>query len=280
MATPNVLGAYELLRRAMQQQGGGFCPMPNSAPGYNSDGYDSPQGGLLGRLLALDAKQSPYQPPASNDGAAPATPSDPNFRQLSRVPSANRAQGAIAAPTQSAGQPGPTDSVGSSGSLDSPSATTAPVPPLGLCAAGLPGCAIGGALTAGQILLGGTALLGLGGATILNSRKSPSSGSQSGNDQTPPQLGSERYQQIMKDLAAQKAARAEAMRKKWAGKLNDPHDYCTQRYDDDVKECYKNAGDSRDLAACFAQAASRLAKCRKNGGPSRADPPKWSPDEE
>jgi len=134
MATPNVLGAYELLRRAMQQhalqqQGGGFCPMPNSAPGYNTDGGDSPQGGLLGRLLALEGKQSPYQPPAGNDGAASATPSDPNFRQLSRVLSANRAQGAIAAPTQSADQPSPTDSVGASGSLDLPSATTAPVPP-------------------------------------------------------------------------------------------------------------------------------------------------------
>jgi hypothetical protein len=133
MATPNILGAYKLLRRAMQehtlQQGGAFCPMPNSAPGYNSDGDDSPQGGLLGRLLAQEGKQSPYQPPAGNDRAAPATPLDPNFRQLSRTPSSDRAQGAIAAPGQSADQPRPTYSVGAGGSPDSPDATTVPPPP-------------------------------------------------------------------------------------------------------------------------------------------------------
>src|SRR5712672_2540623 len=99
MATPDVRTAYELLRRAMQQnflqqQGGGFCPMPNSAPGYNSGGYDSPQGGLLGRLLALDSQQNPYQPLAENSRAAPAVPPDPNFRQLLRVPPADRMQDA------------------------------------------------------------------------------------------------------------------------------------------------------------------------------------------
>ena len=82
MATPDILRVYELLQRAMQQQGGGFCAMPNGAPGFNSDSSESPQGGLLGRLLALDSQQNPYQPSAGNDQAVPAAPPDPNFRQL------------------------------------------------------------------------------------------------------------------------------------------------------------------------------------------------------
>jgi hypothetical protein len=238
----------------------------------------------VGEDDSLDGLQTPQVEPQLNqatvedDRAPPSISSNPNFRQLSRVTGDHPTPSAMAAldehqPNTKYGQPVLSD------------VNPDPVRPgsqyaqaMGLCAGGLPGCAIGGALTIGQILLGGTALLG--GATILNSRKSSSSGSQSGNDQTTPQPDSERYQQLKKDLAAQKAARAEAVRKKWEGKLNDPHDYCTQRHDDDVKECYKNAGGSRDLAACLAQAARRLAECSKNGGPSRADPPKWSPDEE
>jgi hypothetical protein len=134
MAVPNVRGAYELLRWAMQQhalqqQGEGFCPLPNSALGYNSDGVESPQGGLLGGLLALEGKQSPYQPPAVNDQAAPARSLDPNFRQLSRMPSANRTQGTNAAPAQSSVRPNPTFSVGENAPLDSPSTTTVPALP-------------------------------------------------------------------------------------------------------------------------------------------------------
>lgn len=109
MATPNILETYELLRRAMQQnylgqQGAGYCPMPNSGPGYNSGGYNSPQGGLLGRLLALQGQQSPDEPIAGN-GAAPSVPPELNFRLVRRSPVANRADDGAAAPTQSEGQP-------------------------------------------------------------------------------------------------------------------------------------------------------------------------------
>ncbi len=95
MATPNVRGAYELVRRAMQQnalqqQGADSDPAPFGAPEYDPDGYGSLQGGLLGRLLALQAEQKPYQPLADNSQAAPSVSPDPNFRQLSRVPAAVR----------------------------------------------------------------------------------------------------------------------------------------------------------------------------------------------
>jgi hypothetical protein len=107
MAAPNILGTYELIRRIIQQQqGAGFCPTPNGAPGYDPYGYGSTQGGVLGRLQALDAGQSPYQEPA---GQAQSVPLDPNFRQVSRAPINNRAQGATSAPPESADQVGPTN---------------------------------------------------------------------------------------------------------------------------------------------------------------------------
>ena len=76
MATSNVLGAYDLLRLAMQQhapqqQGADTGPTALGAPEYDPDGYGSPQGGLLGRLLALQADLSPYQPIADSNRAAP-----------------------------------------------------------------------------------------------------------------------------------------------------------------------------------------------------------------
>lgn len=95
MATPNTRGAYDLLWRAMQQnalqqQRDDSSPTSFGAPEYDPDGYGSPQGGLLGRLLALQAEQNPYQPPASNNRAAPSVSADPNFRQLSRMPAGLR----------------------------------------------------------------------------------------------------------------------------------------------------------------------------------------------
>jgi hypothetical protein len=54
------------------------------------------EAGLLGRLLALQAEQSRYQPTAGNSGQTPFAPPDPNFRQLSRAPIAMRPQGEIA----------------------------------------------------------------------------------------------------------------------------------------------------------------------------------------
>jgi hypothetical protein len=53
---------------------------PNGAPQLDSDGYGAPQGGLLGRLVALQAH--PYQPFAGANGQVPSQPPDPNFRRL------------------------------------------------------------------------------------------------------------------------------------------------------------------------------------------------------
>src|SRR2546423_1082297 len=69
------------------QQGGvpsavDFGSPANAAPEYSPETSFSPQGGLLGRLIALQAQQSRYQPVAMNSGRE----QDPNFRQLVRVP--------------------------------------------------------------------------------------------------------------------------------------------------------------------------------------------------
>jgi len=109
--------AYELLRRARQQQGVDLDTPPDV------DGYGTLQGGLLGRLLALQAQQAGYQPNAGYSGSPQLAPSDPNFRQLARRP---------ASPPQSAA--GPSDQpdsrsspsqppIGYSNPLTSPSAS-------------------------------------------------------------------------------------------------------------------------------------------------------------
>ena len=98
MATPNSLSAYDLLRRAIEQQRalqqGEEWNSPSQVPGQSPDDDQAPQG-LLGRLRALLEEQSQYQPVAGTDGSAPAQPLDPNFRQLSRTPSASRPQVAV-----------------------------------------------------------------------------------------------------------------------------------------------------------------------------------------
>src|SRR5260221_2817087 len=78
MATPNLRGAYELRRRAMQrsapqEQGVDFGSMQNAPPEDSSDSYGSPKGGLLGRLLSLQAEQGQYQ---SLAGSSRQTPTD------------------------------------------------------------------------------------------------------------------------------------------------------------------------------------------------------------
>lgn len=115
MATVNTRGAYELLRRALmqhslQQEGANFDSPPNGMSGEDADGYGSPQGGLLGRLRALQAEQS-------GRDTLP-QPQDPNFRQLSRAPIVNRPPDANA-PYRSNNQSSPSyPSVGSGSSLD------------------------------------------------------------------------------------------------------------------------------------------------------------------
>jgi hypothetical protein len=86
MGTSNNRSAYELLRRAMEEQsaqreGAEFGQIPNT-PGPYSSNYCVAQGGLLGRLSALPADTG--QQVDGNSGPMAPEPGE-NFRQLSRV---------------------------------------------------------------------------------------------------------------------------------------------------------------------------------------------------
>lgn len=101
---PNSYGPGGLLDRLQallpqSQQDLDFATSPNVGSEFEPATYGAPQGGLLGRLLALQAEQSRYRPTPTENEQAPFTPKDPNFRQLSRAPSS----GSVSTPA--AGEP-------------------------------------------------------------------------------------------------------------------------------------------------------------------------------
>jgi hypothetical protein len=75
-------GIPGMIARAMQeqalQQAAPPGPPPNARPEYDPQRYDSPQGGLLGRLLALQAEQDRYRPISRNGSEAPLALPYPN----------------------------------------------------------------------------------------------------------------------------------------------------------------------------------------------------------
>ncbi|HEY3792958.1 MAG TPA: hypothetical protein VGM09_14080, partial [Bradyrhizobium sp.] len=76
-----LLGVLQAMVQQNQAQAGAAA---GSRPtGVN--GYGSPQGGLLARLAALQAQQSPYQSVSPTNGRAP-LPQNANFRQVSPGP--------------------------------------------------------------------------------------------------------------------------------------------------------------------------------------------------
>lgn len=85
----NAGGLLGLLQAAMQQRqmqpGADYGSASNG-----SNGYGRSQGGLLARLAALQAEQSPYQSFALSNAPVPTAQPDPNFRQLVRVTPAAR----------------------------------------------------------------------------------------------------------------------------------------------------------------------------------------------
>lgn len=111
--------AFELLRRARQQQGVDPDVTPAAAPEAASDSYRTPQDGLLGRLLALHAGQAGYQPSLGNSGSPPLATSDPNFRQLARRP-ISQIQGADGPSDQPSSRSRPSDSPSDGNPLGSP----------------------------------------------------------------------------------------------------------------------------------------------------------------
>jgi len=89
-------GLLGMLLRGMQQNrdqpGVDSRLASNGASDVDLDSYSNPQGGMLGRLAALQPQQSPSQPLMGSNGLAPSDPRNPNFRQLSRAPIAVRPQ--------------------------------------------------------------------------------------------------------------------------------------------------------------------------------------------
>jgi hypothetical protein len=100
------------------------------------------------------------------------------------------------------------------------------------------------------------------------------------DDQSNPELDSDEWlRRYKKQLAAQARARDIAGRKAIADSGPDPGNYCTNRYDQEMRECYERKHEYPDwdfLAACQDQAMERLADCQKHGGrPGPNEPRKW-----
>jgi hypothetical protein len=88
-------GLLARLRALMPQQEAYSSGTPNVAPEANPNGPSSPQGGLLGRLLALQAEQSRFQRVQESSEQPPSAAQNPTFRQLSRIPRTAQPKGVI-----------------------------------------------------------------------------------------------------------------------------------------------------------------------------------------
>ena len=112
MATRDIRGAYELLRRAMQQQYllqqiSDFSLAPKEIPGYDPNNDNDPQGGLPGRLFALQAEPG-HRKLFESTGEASSPAQDSNFRMLSRIPTGNRSEDGLRADGPNSPGSGPT----------------------------------------------------------------------------------------------------------------------------------------------------------------------------
>lgn len=266
----------------------------NFVPEINSDSFGNPQSDSIGRLAAMQAKPIPAQPSIARDQLPLSDPRNPNFRQLSRAPLA------IGAPQMSGGGLGaygekPLASIATvptiktaqlvlpGGRLPFPSIGSSPphpipMPPIpfawkviGGVAHMLPRVASG---LAGRGDDGGTAG-SPGGATILDQRKSPGSGSRkngassSRDDDDEPEFDPDK---AIEDNRKRIAAAARERGKAFSGNRNrtgyDLRDYCDDRLEDEMRECYKrwSQGEMAEesfLNACIEFARERRNKCRK-----------------
>jgi hypothetical protein len=120
MGSVNFRDAYEFDPETYRGQGAGDLPgmlqavmpkgqaqptdssaRPNAMSAYDSGTYASPQGGLLGRLLALHVNQSTYQPVGENNGSPSLAPPEPEFGQITRASDAAQPQTPTRAETTS-----------------------------------------------------------------------------------------------------------------------------------------------------------------------------------
>lgn len=83
-------GALErvMQKQSLQQQGADLGSTSTGVSEYDPSSHGSPQGGLLGRLLTMQAEQERYQSDPEETRSTSVTPRDSNFRQLSRISAA------------------------------------------------------------------------------------------------------------------------------------------------------------------------------------------------
>jgi len=267
MATPNSLSAYDLLRRAIEQQRaqqqGDDWNSPSLVPEQSPDDGQAPQG-LLGRLRALLAEQSQYQPVAGTDGSAPAQPLDPNFRQLSRVPVPVQARSAAAA---------------SNWPDDRSSSSFAPVE-------------IGASTNMRSNMEHSPEE-----ARAVNNRPTPVAAgfSQIVRPIPMPPMGPGGLPQIPRPHLPEWWPNAEQLLKLYAqmrygrvggrGKKDDDDDYCGKRQSEEMGRCQARKDDYVHpidfLKACEQRAKDRWSLCFRNGGrPSKWEPLEWGPADE
>lgn len=290
MVTTNGRGAYDWLWQAMQQKAlqgqGKIFSTPKGTPRFDYDAYDTPQAGLLGRLIALQTAQrnsennSPIARPTLFDAR------DPNFRQLSRVANqtldandasdkqeyvsgVRRGQSTISDVPRESINSGAQDDQGSGNpsfeepgsSFDGDPSHDAVMP---LIAPEL-GEDVSGA-TSGDASYGAT--------QFGNKRKRWLRLTKARKDDSP---SMRRNRQKWRTDALIRDIIGKAITSSSGADLGDP---CDIRYNEEEKRCNDNwLGVARRL--CIANAKTRRDLCKTNGGkPDPNEKPKWSPEQE
>lgn len=319
---PTLDNLLEMLQQAkqaqsLQQQRADYAPRPGASP---VDGSSTAPGGLLGRWLALQADQQQPRSFGGDREQMPSAPADPNVRRLVRVsPAAQPLSGFGVSnrPYSAFGDSIPPDLLPTSdqGSGESGADTEKPAPVI----AGFP--RIGRAIPMPpfgpgtlppipmphirewwqkvQELLRVYGLIRYGRdigdqeksagiaaspaeATILNQRKGPVRGRKIGDDEDDPDpdVWVEKFR---KQMTARARERGKAV-SRTTNSSNDPGDYCSDRYLEEEKNCFKRRHEYADpsfLNACRDRASERRGMCVSNGGSAHPkENPEWDLNEE
>ena len=261
---PGLLRA--VMRQQSQQQEANFGPAPNSGP---ADGSDSPRGGLLGRLLKLQAEQSQQQPIPLNSEQPPSAPQNPNFRRVSRAAIAIRPLGVIGPSNLSGDQSSPSYSpVGDSSSLASMSATRQGTGLFGGYSDKPVSPWVGGSPTMTAVPVGWR----------VNGIPFPPIGPMP-RPQIPAPAISELWQQAQEALKLYSQLRYGRV----GGRKKNDDEYCYSREDAEKGRCYARKQEYAHwdhLAGCLNRAMTRRDLCVRNGGPDPGEPREWGPDDD